>query len=177
MAQKRVNRWGRPLTRWSTLPHRCPFSSLLVSWRTDFLINLCLLEPGSTASSFLLTPGIYELRLGIQAAPITIPEECRTLPISLPSRSVMALEGGTPTAGNGDHRVGFQGSSSIFPRFPKGAACAALDEYSRWPHLRFRVIWHSVSSFSPFPVSIPRPRKYMNPNLVSLSFLTFNCFL
>ncbi|KAH9282674.1 Polycomb protein Suz12 [Echinococcus granulosus] len=114
-------------------------------------------EPGSTASSFLLTPGIYELRLGIQAAPIPIPEECITLPISLPSRSVMALEGGTPTAGNGDHRVGFQGSSSIFPRSPKGAACAALDEYSRWPHLRFRVIWHSISSFSPFPISIPRP--------------------
>ncbi|KAL5968256.1 Polycomb protein suz12 [Taenia solium] len=114
-------------------------------------------EPGSTASSFLLTPGIYELRLGIQAAPITIPEDCRSLPISLPSRSVMALEGGTPTAGNGDHRVGFQCSSSIFPRFPKGAACAALDEYSRWPHLRFRVIWHSVSSFSPFPVPISRP--------------------
>ncbi|CDS39627.1 polycomb protein suz12 A [Echinococcus multilocularis] len=114
-------------------------------------------EPGSTASSFLLTPGIYELRLGIQAAPIPIPEECITLPISLPSRSVMALEGGTPTAGNGDHRVGFQGPSSIFSRFPKGAACAALDEYSRWPHLRFRVIWHSISSFSPFPISIPRP--------------------
>ncbi|VDM30234.1 unnamed protein product [Hydatigera taeniaeformis] len=114
-------------------------------------------EPGSTASSFLLTPGIYELRLGIQAAPIPIPEDCRALPISLPSRSVMALEGGTPTAGNGDHRVGFQGSSSIFPRFPKGTACAALDEYSRWPHLRFRVIWHSVSTFAPFPVSIQRP--------------------
>ncbi|KAL5109957.1 Polycomb protein suz12 [Taenia crassiceps] len=114
-------------------------------------------EPGSTASSFLLTPGIYELRLGIQAAPNTIPEECITLPISIPSRSVMALEGGTPTAGNGDHRVGFQDSSSIFPRFPKGAACTALDEYSKWPHLRFRVIWHSISSFSPFPVSVPRP--------------------
>uniref|UniRef100_A0A5K3F0V2 VEFS-Box domain-containing protein n=1 Tax=Mesocestoides corti TaxID=53468 RepID=A0A5K3F0V2_MESCO len=90
---------------------------------------------------FLLSPGLYELRLGIQAEPEAMPPNVSQLS-TLAADSAMSLEGGAATSG-GD-RVSFQGPGEGAFRFPK--VSAAVDEYSRWPRLRFHVVWHSSAA-------------------------------
>lgn len=118
-----------------------------------FSNDIFLLASSSGLSApFLLTPGRYELRLGIQAAPIPLPQDLDQLPVELPSRTVMALEGGRPTSANGDHRVAFLPPSSSFSSRLKNHACTSKDVYAEWPQLMFHVNWNSLtpSPFDPF---------------------------
>ncbi|VUZ40264.1 unnamed protein product [Hymenolepis diminuta] len=113
------------------------------------------------ASSFLFTPGKYEFRLGIQAVGINFPRDLPDPPVELPSRTVMALEGGRPTSPNGDHRIAFVPPSSNIASRLKNHACTSKDQYAEWPHLNFRVSWGSTipSPFGPittFPTKTPR---------------------
>ncbi|KAM3176993.1 hypothetical protein ACTXT7_005412 [Hymenolepis weldensis] len=103
------------------------------------------------ASSFLFTPGKYEFRLGIQAVGINFPRDLPDPPVELPSRTVMALEGGRPTSPNGDHRIAFVSPSSTIASRLKNHACTSRDQYTEWPHLNFRVSWGSTipSPFGP----------------------------
>uniref|UniRef100_A0A0X3PSN2 Polycomb protein Su(Z)12 n=1 Tax=Schistocephalus solidus TaxID=70667 RepID=A0A0X3PSN2_SCHSO len=115
-----------------TLSH----SSYLVQYSTAPL-PLFYTDPSGEASScpLLLSPGLYELRLGIEAElPDRLTSPLNGQPTtgnlsSVPANSVMSLEGAAP--GRVDWcRI----------RFPK--VSAAVDEYSRWPRLRFHVTWH-----------------------------------
>ena len=70
----------------------------------------------------------------------------------------MAFEGGLPTVGNGDHRIAFHqdlGSQRL-------TKTGALDEYSRWPRLRFRVMWNSLAPTSFFSLPITRHLRAKN---------------
>ncbi|VDO14883.1 unnamed protein product [Rodentolepis nana] len=105
------------------------------------------------ASSFLLTPGKYEFRLGIQASGISFPPDLPDPPVELPSRTVMVLEGGRPTSPNGDHRLAFVPNSSTIASRLKNHACTSREQYAEWPHLIFRVGWGSIIP-SPFGTAI-----------------------
>nr|CDS33784.1 polycomb protein suz12 A [Hymenolepis microstoma] len=105
------------------------------------------------ASSFLLTPGKYEFRLGIQAAGISFSPDMPDTPVELPSRTVMVLEGGRPTSPNGDHRLAFVSNSSTVASRLKNHACTSREQYAEWPHLIFRVSWGSTIP-SPFGTTI-----------------------
>ncbi|BHF65517.1 Polycomb protein suz12 [Sparganum proliferum] len=111
-------------------------SSYLVQYSTAPL-PLFYTDPSGEATScpLLLSPGLYELRLGIEAElpdRLTSPSTGQITTgnlSSVPANSVMSLEGAAP--GRVDWcRI----------RFPK--VSAAVDEYSRWPRLRFHVTWH-----------------------------------
>ena len=114
-------------------------------------ILLLFLDP-SNFHPFLLTPGLYELRLGVDSSDnhssskpsvkctngfingekvngdCDVSSDC--------SNSTTDQTIGINHAGTGSGRVEWRRI-----RFPKTSN--ALDEYTRWPRLRFRVVWHA----------------------------------
>ncbi|CAH8542982.1 unnamed protein product [Heterobilharzia americana] len=93
----------------------------------------------STSQQLLLTPGVYELRLGVDTEddPVmskSAPLKCFTAIMDAKSDISTTEEADGGCAGRIEWRR---------IRFPK--VSKALDEYSRWPRLRFSVIWHHKS--------------------------------
>ncbi|CAL8093072.1 unnamed protein product [Calicophoron daubneyi] len=114
---------------------------------------------------FLLTPGVYELRLGVDHADNYASDKNSSATHGVPAKSSVA---------NGHNHDGSSTTDSMATStsdFPNGTVCSAdetpslseagaasgrvewhriryprssdaLDGYSRWPQIKFRVIWH-----------------------------------
>ncbi|CAH8530901.1 unnamed protein product [Schistosoma bovis] len=97
----------------------------------------------STGRQLLLTPGLYELRLGVDTSDgngssggvmnKVVPLKC--LDDNVSEKSYVSA--------NNDQASDTCSSQVEWRRIRFPNSSTALDEYSRWPRLRFSVIWHN----------------------------------
>lgn len=132
-------------------------SFLIILFVFGLIARIYLYSYQASSSPLLLSPGLYELRLGIETESVDcLPSKllddngCNSTLTCVAAQSAMSVDGAAP--GQLDWcRV----------RFPK--VSAAVDEYARWPRLRFRVIWHHNSSSS---VTAPSSNGIGSPGLI-----------
>ncbi|CAH8845581.1 unnamed protein product [Trichobilharzia szidati] len=92
----------------------------------------------SALRQFQLTPGYYELRLGVDSSD-TIESTCSTTTAATTINSKTIPVNSPPVSEPVDSTCSGPVEWKRI-RFPK--ASTAIDEYSRWPRLRFSVVWH-----------------------------------
>lgn len=101
------------------------------------------IDSTSTGRQLLLTPGLYELRLGVDTSDgngssggvmnKVVPLKC--LDDNVSEKSYVSA--------NNDQASDTCSSQVEWRRIRFPNSSTALDEYSRWPRLRFSVIWHN----------------------------------
>ncbi|VDP78859.1 unnamed protein product [Schistosoma mattheei] len=101
------------------------------------------IDSTSTGRQLLLTPGLYELRLGVDTSDgngssggmmnKVVPLKC--LDDNVSEKSYVSA--------NNDQASDTYSSQVEWRRIRFPNSSTALDEYSRWPRLRFSVIWHN----------------------------------